>query len=319
MTIPAELDVELTDACGQTPSFFCEAAWNLTHNRLLARAADWVVMKPILALVILGITALVNKWLRRLVTKLIVRFTNREQLAVSALSKIGVGTPSSLTVVDPRLARRTSTLTAVSRAVVSTLVWTVGILLVVGVFGIDLGPLLAGVGIAGIAVGLGAQSLVRDCIAGFFVIMEDQFGVGDEVDLGQAVGTVETITLRCTTVRGVDGTLWSVPNGSILRVGNQSKLWSKALLDITIWYDADIDRALELLKETAAEVCARPEVQPIVLEPPEVQGVERLTNEGVVLRVVVKTAPGRQWELMRDLRSAIKEAFYGSDIVMVRR
>jgi small conductance mechanosensitive channel len=151
-------DVTLTDACGQTPSFFCEGAWNLTHNRLVARAADWLVMKPVLALVILGITALINKWLRRLVTRLIVRFTNRDQLAVSALSKIGVGKPSSVTVVDPRLARRTSTLTAVSRAVVSTLVWTIGTLLVLGVFGIDLGPLLAGVGIAGIAVGLGRRA-----------------------------------------------------------------------------------------------------------------------------------------------------------------
>ena len=110
-----------------------------------------------------------------------------------------------------------------------------------------------------------------------------------------------------------------MPNGSIVRVGNQSKVWSKALLDITIWYDADVDRATELLRVTAAEVCARPQIQPIVLDPPEVLGVERLTNDGVVLRVVVKTLPGRQWELMRDLRSAIKEAFYASDIVMVRR
>jgi moderate conductance mechanosensitive channel len=319
MSVPAELDVALTDACGQTPSFFCEAAWNVTHNRLLARAADWLVMKPLLSLLILAIAALVNKWLRRIVTSMIVRFTNREQFAVSAMSKIGKGKPSSLSVVDPRLAKRTSTLTAVGRAAVSWLVWTVAALTVLGVFGIDLGPLLAGVGIAGIALGLGAQSLVRDCISGFFVIMEDQFGVGDEVDLGAAVGIVESITLRCTTVRGDDGTLWSVPNGSILRVGNQSKVWSKALLDVTIWYDADTDRAIELLKTTSAEVCARPEMQSIVLEPPQVLGVERLTNDGVVLRVVVKTEPGRQWELMRDLRSAIKDAFYGSDIVMVRR
>jgi moderate conductance mechanosensitive channel len=318
MSIPTELDVGLTDACGQAPSFFCEAAWNLTHNRLLSRGADWLVMKPLLSLLIVGIAALVNKWLRRLVTNVIVRFTNRDQFAVSAMSKIGM-TPASLSVVDPRLAKRTSTLTAVGRAVVSWVVWTVAALTVLGLFGIQLGPLLAGVGIAGIALGLGAQSLVRDFISGFFVIMEDQFGVGDEVDLGPAIGTVESITLRCTTVRGEDGTLWSVPNGSIVRVGNQSKVWSKALLDVTIWYDADTDRAIELLKTTSAEVCARPEMQSIVLEPPVVLGVERLTNDGVVLRVVVKTAPGRQWELMRDLRSAIKDAFYGSDIVMVRR
>jgi small conductance mechanosensitive channel len=319
MSIPAELDVALTDACGQSPTLSCEAMWNWTHSRLLARGADWVVTKPLLALLIVGIATIVNKVLRRVVTKAITRFTNREQFAVSALSRIGMGAPPSLSVVDPRLAKRTSTLTAVGRAAVSWLVWTVAALLVIGAFGIELGPLLAGVGIVGIAVGLGAQTLVRDFIAGFFMIMEDQFGVGDEVDLGQAVGVVESVTLRCTTVRGDDGTLWSVPNGSIVRVGNQSKLWSKALLDITIWYDADVDRATELLRSTATEVCARPELQSIVLEAPEVLGVERLTNDGVVLRVVVKTAPGRQWELMRALRSAIKEAFYASDIVMVRR
>ena len=190
MSVPTELDAALVDACGQTPSIFCEATWNLTHNRFLSRAADWLVTKPILALIIIGITALLNKWLRRLVTQAIIRFTNREQLAVSALSKIGVDAPSSLSVVDPRLARRTSTLTAVSRAVVSSLLWTISTLLVIGLFGIQLGPLLAGVGIAGVAVGLGAQSLVRDCIAGFFVIMEDQFGVGDDVDLGLAVGVI---------------------------------------------------------------------------------------------------------------------------------
>ncbi len=133
--------------------------------------------------------------------------------------------------------------------------------MVLGVFNLNLAPLIAGAGIAAVAVGLGAQSLVKDCIAGFFIILEDQFGVGDETDLGQATGTVEAVTLRSTSLRGGDGTLWSIPNGAIVRVGNQSKLWSKAVLDVTVWYAADVDEALVLMQRVATEVCAPPRVR----------------------------------------------------------
>ena len=303
------VDEGLIDACGENPSFFCEATWNLTHNRLLTRAADWFVAKPLLAVLIFLITVLVNRWLRKLVTKLVVRVSRRDELAAQTLEKIGLGAPSALTTVDPRAAGRERTLTAVARAGVSGVVWTVGVLMILGVFNLDLGPLLAGAGIAGIAIGLGAQSLVRDCIAGFFIILEDQFGVGDETDLGQATGIVEGLTLRSTSLRSADGTFWTVPNGAIVRVGNQSKLWSKAVLDMTIWYEADVDQALAVMQQVAAEVCALPEFEQTVLDPPTVLGVERLTADGMVLRVVVRTAPGAQWKLMRVLRSALKSAF----------
>ena len=308
------VDEGLLDACGDTPSIICEATWNLTHNRLLSRAADWLVAKPLLAVVILLITALVNHWLRKLVTKLITRVANRDELAATALGKIGLDAPPMLVTDDPRATRRTRTLTAVARACVSGLVWSVGVLMVLGVFNLNLAPLLAGAGIAGIAVGLGAQSLVKDCIAGFFIILEDQFGVGDEIDLSPAVGIVEALTLRSTSLRGGDGTLWCIPNGAIVRVGNQSKLWSKAVLDVTIWYAADVDEALAVMQRVATEVCALPEFEATVLDPPTVLGVERLTADGVVLRVVVRTAPGAQWKLMRVLRSALKTAFESSGL-----
>ncbi len=209
-------------------------------------------------------------------------------------------------------------MTTVARACVSGVVWTIGALLVLGVFNLNLAPLIAGAGIAGIAVGLGAQSLVKDCIAGFFIILEDQFGVGDETDLGPATGTVEAVTLRSTSLRGGDGTLWCIPNGAIVRVGNQSKLWSKAVLDVTIWYAADVDEAVVLMQRVATEVCALPEFAEVVLDPPVVLGVERLTVDGVVLRVVVRTAPGAQWKLMRVLRSALKSAFESSGLSLHR-
>ncbi len=311
-----QVDAGLVDACGDTPSWFCEATWKLTHNQLLSRAVEWFVAKPLLALIILLITGLVDRWLRRLVTKVVMRVADRERLAATALETVGVGAPHSFKVTDPRTAKRTATLASVARAGVSCLVWTIGVLTTLGVFNFNLGPLLAGAGVAGIAVGLGGQNLVKDCIAGFFIIIEDQFGVGDEADLGLAAGTIESTTLRSTALRSGDGTLWHIPNGAIARVGNQSKLWSNAVLDVTIWYEADVDSAAAQMNEVATEVCARPEMAAVVLNPPQVLGVERLTADGVVLRLVVRTKPGAHIALMRALRSALKTAFESSGVAL---
>jgi len=182
------------------------------------------------------------------------------------------------------------------------------VLVVLGIFSIDLAPLLAGAGIAGIAVGFGAQTLVRDCIAGFFILLEDQCGVGDEVDLGEAVGTVESLTLRMTSVRGVDGTLWNVPNGVIQRVGNRTRSWSQGVVDITIWFEGDLDEALAAVHEGIAVAIEVPEVAEVLLQPPTVLGVERLDASGTVLRVTVRTKPGKQWAAMREVRLAIRRS-----------
>ena len=173
---------------------------------------------------------------------------------------------------------------------------------------------LAGAGIAGVAVGFGAQSLVKDCIAGFFVILEDQFGVGDEVDLGLASGTVESITLRSTTLRGADGSVWSVPNGSIARVGNQSKVWSAAVLDVTVWHDASVDTVSAVLGAVAADVCARDEFRDVVQVAPTVLGVERLAADGVTLRVSARVAPGTAPRLMRAWRAELKPALEAAGV-----
>ena len=308
------VDPGLTDACGEKPSYFCEAAWNLTENEFVARAVDWFVSRPLTALVIVGVAWILNKLLRRLVTKFIDNATSSDKYAASAFEKIGVAPPTSLVEKDPRSAARAQTLSVVLRACVSALIWTIASLMVLGVFEINLAPLLASAGIAGVAVGFGAQSLVKDCIAGFFMLLEDQFGVGDNVDLGEAAGTVESLSLRSTTLRGADGTQWHVPNGVIVRVGNRSKAWANGQLDVTVTHDADVDEALIVLKRVVEEVCGREEFATIVLEPPKVLGVESLNLDGVVLRVVVKTLAGEQWGLMRELRSAVKHEFDAADI-----
>jgi small-conductance mechanosensitive channel len=264
--------------------------------------------------VVLLVAWLLNRYLRRVVTVFVTRLTTGRQLANEALQKIGVDRPAETMRINARDRGRAETLAAVSRASVSWFVWSMAVLVVLGIFNIDLAPLLAGAGIAGIALGFGAQTLVRDCISGFFILLEDQCGVGDEVDLGEAVGTVESLTLRMTSVRGVDGTLWNVPNGVIQRVGNRTRSWSQGVVDITIWFDGDIDDALAAVHEGIAVAIEVPELAEVLLQPPTVLGVERLDASGTVLRVTVRTKPGKQWAAMREVRLAIRRSLVEHDI-----
>ncbi len=188
-------------------------------------------------------------------------------------------------------------------------IWVIAGLMILGIVGIDLAPLLAGAGIAGVALGFGAQTLVKDCIAGLFMLMEDQYGIGDVVDLGEAVGVVEEISLRVTVLRGIDGTVWHVPNGVVQRVGNRSQLWSVAVIDVDVAYETDVERARELLQRAADEVCSRDDLADTVIEPPIVLGVESLGADGITLRLTVKVEPGTQWTLQRALREHVKTVF----------
>jgi moderate conductance mechanosensitive channel len=310
----AELDPDLVNACGERPSWFCESSFSLTHNRMLAKAADWIVARPLTALLVLLVAWLVNRYVRKAVTAFVTRLSTSREIASEALHRIGVDRPARATVVDTRQQARAATLAAVSRASVSWFIWSIAVLVVLGLFHINLGPLLAGAGIAGIAVGFGAQALVKDCISGFFMLLEDQCGVGDEVDLGEAAGTVESITLRMTSVRGADGTLWSVPNGVIQRVGNRTRGWSQGLVDVTVWHDGDIDDALAAVREGIAAAVELPAVDEVLLQPPVVLGVERVDAGGTVLRVTVRTEPGKQWAAMREVRLAIHRALVQHDI-----
>ena len=188
-----------------------------------------------------------------------------------------------------------------------------------GELGINLAPLIAGAGIAGVALGFGAQNLVKDCVSGLFMLIEDQYGIGDVVDLGVATGAVERITLRTTVLRGQDGTVWHVPNGEIRRVGNRSKLWSVAVLDVVVAYDADLERdPAGRSHDAAAEVCESEEFAGDVLEAPEILGVESVSRRGVTLRLLVKTGPGAQFRLQRALREAIKLALDDAGVAAAR-
>ncbi len=297
----------LADACGDRPSWFCEATWNATHNQLISKAVDWFVSRPLAAIVVAVVAALIARWLRRAATAVLTRITQPPGIAGSALERMGV-----VSAPDPRDATRTRTLCAVARTTISTLVWTVATLIILGIFHVDIGPLLAGAGIAGIAIGLGAQSLVRDCIAGFFMLLEDQCGVGDDIDISTVSGRVEGLTLRATTIRSADGTLWTVPNGAIVRVGNQSRSWAQANVDVFLGNDRDLVHAADVARQAMAVVSAEPDIEAVLLREPQVLGVESVDSNGAVLRLTVRTKPGEQGHVARRMRLAVTLAL-GAD------
>ena len=182
--------------------------------------------------------------------------------------------------------------------------------MMLGQLDMDLAPLIAGAGIGGLALGFGAQSIVKDFLSGLFMLIEDQYGVGDIVDVGSALGTVEKVSLRSTTIRDVKGTVWHVPNGAISRVGNFSQLWSRALLDVEVAYDTDLDLARDVIQSVGDSLWADKEWGgDELMERPEIWGVQELGASAVALRLVVKTEPSKQWAVERELRLRLKVAF----------
>ena len=212
-------------------------------------------------------------------------------------------------IAAERRRQRSETVGSVLRSIASAMIFGIAFTTILGELGVDLGPIIASAGIIGVAVGFGAQNLVKDFLTGIFMILEDQYGVGDAIDLGEATGIVEAVGLRTTRLRSVDGTVWHVRNGEIVRVGNMSQGWSRALLDISVAYETDIDLASACIKRVADEVWKGDKVGASILEAPEVWGVEDLGIDGIAIRLVVKTAPLAQWKVARELRRRIKEAF----------
>lgn len=208
-----------------------------------------------------------------------------------------------------RRVQRARTMGSVLRSTASLAIGLVVLFIVLDLLGVNIAPLLASAGIAGVALGFGAQTLVKDFLSGLFLLIEDQYGVGDVVDLGEAVGVVEAVGLRVTQVRSLDGTLWFIRNGELLRVGNMTQGWSRAIVDVRLPVDADVPSATDLLLEAGRGVAEDPELGPLLLEEPTVTGVEDLSAEGVRLRLMVKTAPAQQWAVQRALRARIRDTF----------
>ncbi len=201
--------------------------------------------------------------------------------------------------------KRGRTLSQLLRGMGRIVAVAVAILLTINVF-MNIGPILAGFGILGLAVSFGAQSLVKDIIAGFFMLLENQFAVGDVIEVGGKSGTVEKMTLRVVTLRDLRGTVHIVPNGEIKVVSNMTRGWSRAVIDVGIAYDADLDAALRVVRDEAARFSEEPEWKAQLDTPLEVPGVESLGDSAVVIRVLARTQPGLQWGVAREFRRRIK-------------
>lgn len=176
-------------------------------------------------------------------------------------------------------------------------------------FNINITPLLTGAGVAGIAIGFGAQSVIKDFLQGFFILAEDQFRVGDVVKIGDHSGSVERITMRTTRLRSLDGNVHIVPNGEIKIVVNMTHGWSRALVDVDVAYKEDLDRVMLIMETAASGLQKEEKYKNSILEKPQVLGVQKLGDSGITIRLIVKTSPLKQWEITRELRKRIKEVF----------
>ena len=223
----------------------------------------------------------------------------------AARSIRSLATRSPLREAGPRSEQRATTLAGVAVSLIRIVVWTMAGLLVLGVLGVNLGPFLAGASIVGVALGFGAQSLVKDFLSGFFILVEDQYAVGDVITIADQTGTVEEIDLRVTRIRAVDGTVWFVPNGEIRKVGNSAKEWARSIVDVIVPNKADLALATAAVAEEAAALARDPAWLEAVLEAPEVLGVESLGAENVTLRVSTKTTPAHRAPFAREMRSRI--------------
>jgi small conductance mechanosensitive channel len=208
-----------------------------------------------------------------------------------------------------RRTQRAGTMGAILKSTSTFVIFTLAILTVMATLGLPLGPLLASAGVGGVALGFGAQSLVKDFLSGIFMILEDQYGVGDVIDAGEAVGTVEDVTLRVTRLRDASGIVWYVRNGEIIRIGNRSQGWSTALVDIPVGYDENLDTVLPLIREVVHELDASEEWTTRLLEEPVVAGVESMVGGVVTVRIIAKCAPNESFPVSREIRERVKAAF----------
>ena len=291
----------------------CNVVDDWTGNQTLANISDVVIGKP-LALLWLLVLFLVVRWvLHRLIDRLVARA--EDGVLPDTMSRFGLRGRSAKAAEARDLAtatrrvQRAKTMGDLLKSVITGLLIAIFGTMALSELGVNIAPIIASAGIIGLALGFGAQSIVKDFLSGIFMIFEDQYGVGDVVDVGEASGTVEAVSLRVTRLRDLNGTVWYVPNGEILRVGNMSQNWSRAGVDVNVAYHEDLVRVQQVLRDVAHDLWEDEDYKDVVIEEPEVTGVEVFGPESVTLRVLLKTAPMEQWGVARALRQRIKARF----------
>jgi small-conductance mechanosensitive channel len=285
-------------------------AYAIGWSRLVRDHAGVLVERP-LRIVLIVVLAFIARWLLHRCIDRLIRPTKGGQVP-RILSPLKERVDSSgwldaVGLVSERRAQRAATIGSVLKSVASVLVVGFASLLILGQLGLDLAPLIAGTSIVGVALAFGAQNLVKDFLSGMFMILEDQYGVGDVIDFEKATGTVEAVGLRSTRLRDVNGTVWYVRNGEVVRVGNKSQGYAQVVLDIPIDAWADVDAASAAMVAVSHELAAEDDWSGVFLSEPEVQGVEAMTREETTIRLVAKVRPLEQWRTARELRRRIRD------------
>ena len=309
--------------CTRDDFSICGITLRITGSNRLGQYLEFFLGTPLRVAFII----LIGWIIRKIVVRLIGRLTDRIATGTTAPGQGRTGEvveedkdDAIIRAVSPpqvtRRLARAKTLAQVLRSITSVIIFIVVALMVLDEVGLPITPLLASFSVIGVALGLGAQGVVRDVVAGMFMILEDQYGVGDSVNVGEASGTVEAVGLRVTQLRDLNGTVWYVRNGEILRVGNSSQGWSRAVLDVNVAYDENIDHVEDLLRQIADEVRAEPKYGAVMMEEPEIWGVESMTQDSVVVRMVVKTFPDQSAPVAREMRRRIRLLFAREGVFM---
>jgi small-conductance mechanosensitive channel len=302
-------------SCLRDSTSLCAKVYGVVHSSWLASNAETLIATPtrILLIVLVAVLArmLVNRGIRRLTASTAAR------AVPTVLRPLKNRVATAARDGDQLTARRTQRAEAIGsvlRSFSSFVILGIAVVLVLGELGINLAPIVASASVIGVAAGFGAQNLIKDFIAGIGIILEDQYGVGDVVDLGAASGTVEAVGLRVTRLRDGHGVVWYARNGEILRVGNKSQGFAQVLVDMPVAHGTDLERCRALMQDVADTMYADDEWDGVLLAEPESLGVEAVTAEGVVMRLQVRTTSADQWRVGRELRMRLTECFAAEGI-----
>jgi small conductance mechanosensitive channel len=272
---------------------------------------------PLNIMIIVGIAALTHLIVARVISRAVRRWIDSGRSREDDL----VANPEQTVelqamIMSQRREQRAKAVGQLLRNFLALVIWGSATLLVLTELGVNIAPLLASAGVVGVALGFGAQTLVKDYLSGFFMIVEDQYGVGDLVDVGPVTGTVEEVTMRITRLRDLTGVVWYVRNGEILRVANQSQGWTMASALIPISYDADLELVRRIVTEVGTEMSNDPETSTMMLGRPTFAGVDAVSGEAVYVRILAKARASQQVTLTRELRERLKVAFDKHGVVV---
>jgi moderate conductance mechanosensitive channel len=289
--------------------WLCQKIYDWFGLDWLAENARVLVATPARILLVVVLAAIARAAVHRAIRRLTDRTSTGAMPTILRPLRNRVAQRDSGEQVTERRTQRAEAIGSVLRSFASIVVLGIAVVLVLGELGINLAPIVASAGVVGVALGFGAQNLIKDFIAGIGIILEDQYGVGDVVDLGEASGTVEAVGLRITRLRDVNGVVWYARNGEILRVGNKSQGYAQVVIDMPVAHDTDLERCRTVMQEAADTMYAEEEWADVLLAEPESLGVEMITAEGVVMRLQVRTTNADQWRVGRELRLRLKERF----------